>query len=153
MSSLAKQILQNKRHHVKTDDLGIPKEDELGDSVLKRPQYFVARALLLETKNPRYDPDSTMRLHLRQDMIYQHNREVDENPNNFYRLTGIGYKVENQLQLLFWTELKRRLPHLNPHIYKICDSLWWDKNNGEIIEGSNDEIRKKTIKGAYGEIL
>lgn len=151
MCSLAKQILQNKKD-AKGDDLGIPIEDGKGNSVINKPQYFVARAFLLESKDPRYDASSTSRLHLREGVIYRRHQQIEENTGNFYRLTGVGYKVEKQIQILFWMELRKRLPHLNPNYYKIADGLWWDKINGKVIGGSHEDICKKVDEQGSNEI-
>lgn len=144
MTSLAKQILTNKRRGNNLDELGIPTENMRGEELMQRPQYLVARTFLLESKSPEYDPDTTSRLHLRQDVIYRHNMEIEEDERNFYRLTGVGYKVEKRAQILYWMELRKRLPKLNPNIYKISDELWWDKKNGELIEGDKEDVQKKT---------
>lgn len=134
MTSLAKQILNNRRTK-NCDEFGIPLEDSAGKDVTQRPDYFVARALLLEQKDPRYDAYSTMRLHMREDEIYQHNHIIEETKTNFYRLTGVTYPVTPQAQIVFWVELKRRLPRLNTDWFKVCDGLWWHKKNGELKEG------------------
>lgn len=138
MTSLAKQILKSKRKK-NCDDLGLPIEDGRGEEVLQRPQYLVARALLLEKKNPRYDEQTTIRLHLRQNEIYQHNRWIEENSANFHMLTGVAYAVPRRIQVLFWAELHRRLPQLDMSKYKICDGLWWDKENGEILDENRED--------------
>lgn len=143
MSSLAKQILRNKKNPHNADELGLPTENSKGDKLRHNPQYLVARALLLESKDPSYDPDTTHRLHLRDGRIYLRNVAVDETDREFYRLTGVSYSVPVQIRMLFWGELKRRIPKLNPNFYKISDRLWWDKKKGEIIEGDYDEILEK----------
>lgn len=150
MTSLAKQILKNKRNK-QEDDLGIPVEDGNGKDVIQRPQYFVARTLLLEKMDPRYDEMSTSRLHLRHGTIYEGNRTVTEDQYNFHRLTGVNYTVNRRTQILYWMELKKKLPHLNPNVYKISNELWWDKNNGELLEDDNETIRKKASQGDFGE--
>lgn len=142
MSYLAKQILQGKKVSG-CDEFGIPLKDRRGDSVALRTQYLVARTFLVEQRNPYYDKDSTMRLHLRNGEIYEHNHLIEENKANFYRLTQVDYQVAEHARILFWAELKRRLPILYPHMYKIAENLWWDKKNGEIMKGGHNEILEK----------
>lgn len=151
MSYLAKQILSNKTNR-DVDDLGIPIYNRQKKSVLETPQYLVARALLIESQEPGYDNIATSRLHMRQEMICRGQREIEETSANFYSLTRVQYKVETHIQLLFWLELKRRLPHLNPYIYKVGEGLWWDKKTGELIEGSNDDIRQRSNTGNYSDL-
>lgn len=150
MTSLAKQILKNKNRR-QSDELGIPVDDGNGKDVLKRPQYLVARTFLLEKLGPRYDEMSTSRLHMRHGIIYKGNQKIEENPSNFYRLTGVNYSVGSRVKVLYWMELKKRLPHLNPNVYKISDELWWDKINGEILGDDNETIRQKANQGYFGE--
>lgn len=149
MSSLAKQILENRNRRV--DDAGIPTEDSRDHDVTMTPQYLVARTLARERQDPGYDSTSVHRLHMRKGVIYRSNEEIAESDYMFYALTGVLYKVEKRLQVLYWIELKRYLPHLNPNIYKISENLWWDKISGEIIEGNNDYIRKRSIEEDYEE--
>lgn len=151
MHSLTKQILENRKKRDPVDDLGLPLSKDNDEGSIKNPQYFVARALLFEKLDPRYDEDSIHRLHLRQGIIHYNNEEIIEDRKSFFRLTGVSYPVSDQVQMRFWIELKRRLPHLNPNIYKVTDGLWWDKKNGKIVEGSSQDIREKARKGEYGE--
>lgn len=143
--SLAKQILENKRNRKNDnyDEFGIPIKDELGKEVLLRPQYLVARALLAEQQNPEYDPMTTHRLHMRNGLLYNYNKEVVEDNDTFFELTRVEYAVPIQIRAKFWNELKRWVPKLNTDYYKVCDGLWWDKSNGKVIEGDNDEIYNK----------
>lgn len=152
MSSLAKQILKNRNRPDKTDDLGIPILDDNDNDVRKRPQYFVARALILETKDPNYDPHSTHRMHIRHGEIYSGKQVISECRSNFYKLTGIYDKVPLETQLLFWVELKRRLPRLCSSIYKVSDELWWDKTNGKLIEGSIEDVQAR-VEAENRELL
>lgn len=142
MTSLAKEILRNKQSD-EVDETGLPIKDRRGHDLLQKPQYLVARTLILERQNPYYDSDSTARLHLRQGVIYRRNKEIEEKRSEFYHLTGITYSVPIQVQIAYWDELKKHLPHLCPDIFKVCEGLWWDKKNGEIVKGDINEIKER----------
>lgn len=143
--SLAKQILANRENEEKVacDEFGIPIKDENDKDVQMRPQYLVARTFLLQGMDPRYEHGTTRCLHMREDALYNHNREVKQDTATFYRLTGVTYQVNQAIQTQFWEELKRRVPRLNTTIYKICDNLWWDKKTGEMVVGDYDTIKER----------
>lgn len=138
--SLAKQILKNKsNNNSKCDEFGIPLKDVDGLEVKLRPQYLVARALFMEQRDPEYNHNTIHRLHLRDGLLYNYNKEVMEDRKTFYNLTGVEYQVPTAVQIKFWAELKKRVPKLVTNLYKVCDGVWWDKKNGEIIyDNSND---------------
>lgn len=142
MSSLAEQIIEYKNHDKKADcdEFGIPLKDEYGKSVKDNPQYYVARALLVEQKDPRYDPLTAHRLHTVYGVTYYHDKEVTECSDDFYKLTEVTYNVPKGVQMLFWKYLQLYIPKLDTSIYKICDGLWWDKECGEVVEATDDEI-------------
>lgn len=144
MSSLAKEILDNKRGaRSDCDEFGIPLKNRIGRSILKNPNYYVARAFFIEKQDPDYDPDTVNRLHLRGDSIYQHHDLVKEDPHNFYRLTRVGDNIPLAIQVSFWEELKKCLPVLNTNVYKISDGLWWDKRQGELVMCDSEDIKKR----------
>lgn len=146
---LAKQILENKSNNsYGCDEFGIPLKDGQGKDVTLRPQYLVARALLTEQQNPEYDQMTTHRLHMRNGLLYNYNKEVKEDNTTFFKLTGVEYHVPLHIRAKFWEELKRRVPTLNTDFYKVCDGLWWNKKSGEILIGSDNEVKKKAIGDA-----
>lgn len=146
--SLAKQILKNKTEGKPSDrdEFGIPYKDGKDQDVTYRPQYLVARALMMQKLDPSYEEGTTRCLHTRDGVLFQDNMEVTQNAPTFYRLTGVTYMVNSAIQIQFWEELKKRVPYLDTTIYKICDFLWWDKATGEIIEGDYDKIREMVRK-------
>lgn len=81
----------------------------------------------------RPDQFSVYQLHLRSGMIYLGHEKIKEIIENVYRLTEYEDRIPVPILILFWQKLKRVLPTLDTSIIQISDDLFWDKDNGKVI--------------------
>ncbi len=89
----------------------------------------------------RRDEFDMSQLHLRGDEIFQGHKVVEETSRNVYLLSGYSDKIPEPVLILFWPRLKERLPRLNLDYIQISDNLFWDKENGKVI--NKEEIYEK----------
>lgn len=107
-------------------------EDELGLAIWDKVEYYVARALAIQTRD-RESPFTTHQLHMRDGELYFGEQIVKENSTNFYYYTETDKHLSQGQQVLFWKKLKNCLPTLDKSIIQISPNLFWDKPNGVVI--------------------
>ena len=89
----------------------------------------------------RRDEFTMYQLYLNNGNIYYGHDIIKETKANVYRLTKYEEKIPEPQLLLFWDELKTRLPVLDTSVYQISDNLFWSKSDGEVL--NKEEIYEK----------
>lgn len=148
MTSLADTIIDyhesKKEKGEELDEYGIPRHDGKGRDVRTLPQYYVARALMKQRlENPEYEEDTIYQYHTRENDLYYAHRKIKENSHNAYIMTGTSWYLNSGIIANFYAELKKRVPYLDTSVYKIADRLYWDKEAGEAVQCSYEEIAKR----------
>lgn len=119
------------------DELGIEKPDSLN------ADYLIERAVAL-SKLRRPSEHSTSQLHMRSRSIYLGNNAIVESRDNTYILTEYNGYIPPNIDKLFWVKLKTALPKISRNFIQISKNLFWDKDNGEIIDKNTLEERLET---------
>lgn len=134
--SLADQIV--KRNEEAPD--ATPSTDELGIPIPspETPQYWVARALLIDTRAHEGEPRIHC-LHLRGDEVYAGHKPLRETEPVVYELAHLNHSVKRFEVVAFWRELKKYLPKLDRSKLEIAEGLLWDIEHGKIISTKERE--------------
>lgn len=137
--SLADQIAERNQHspNQEMDELGIPVPTP------ETPEYLVARALMLDSRDYREQNFWITGLHLRDGVIYKYHTPVRENKKALLELTRLKRNVKDWEEVEFWCILKEHLPKLYRSILEVAPDLYWDTDKAELISRKEAEERSK----------
>lgn len=108
-------------------------EDELGLAIWDNVEYVVARALMIASKE-RKDQFTIDQPHMRGDQIWFGNKPLKEDYKNLVKLTRFTKRISPAKQIMFWETLKKYLPRLNKSIIQVSDNIFYDVEEGELID-------------------
>lgn len=147
MTDLAEQIAERNRHAHPTDPNGYVDELDL-PIFLNRPDYIVAR--ILKKNYSEYSVGESDLLHTRngRDLWLGH-VQLKQNQDTLYRLSGVNQVISSWLMSQTYALLLKHVSRLDYSALVITESLYWDKETGELKQPTEEMLTITPVRRKY----